>query len=234
MSIAAAGSILVLIQNLLLLSGLAILVTSRSLTGSYVFSFSLYLDLIGISLMGLGLLSLTFGEAVHESGASRPFWTPARLGVMSGALCFVWVVFTVAWRIVGLGAIGASLDTASGLLPESEDSSSAASSLFVQIRTVAAVWMLASLALAFSSMFFAFFLKGRFGEGRSSVAWPFFCILNAAATVFIGAVIIALAGGEMDFPLIAVAAFLKLGAVPAVGVAACGSLSWKLMSLSRA
>lgn len=234
LSVAASGSVLVLIQNVLLISGLAILLTEGSPIGGDMFSFGLYLDLIGIFLIGFGLLSLTLGDSMHQPRASRPFWTPARLGAMSGALCLAWVVLTVAWRIVGMGIIRGTLDAAAALSPDSPELSAAMSSMFTQITAVTVIWMVASIALALASIFFAFFLKGRSGGERSSAAWPFFCILNAAATVFLASVIIALANGEVAFPTIATAAFLKLVTVPIFGVIAYASLSWKLLSLSRA
>lgn len=237
-SIAASGSVVVLVQNLLMLAAVSALVLSRGASGGQMFSASLRMDLVGIFLLGLGTLSLSLdGRALRPPGhaPSAPSRDPARIGIVSSSMCFLWVGLTLAWRVVGLGAIGSSLESASEMLSDSEYSSEEISSLFSEVRAVAIIWMLGSIVLACSSLLLVRFLRRRFGEEVSGgIAWPFFCVLNAAGTLLAGTVLALLAGGSVAFSAIALAAFLKLCAVPAVGVAASGLLSWQLIRLSRA
>jgi len=233
LGIAASGSILVFTQNLLLLSALALLALGVGSAGGNLIFISFVLDLAGILLLGLGLLFITFPRTLRWHRHSHPFWTLARLGMTSGALCLAWFFLTVGWRVIGMANVGDLINTASGLDPESEGFSAVISSLFVQIKIVMAVWIAASLSLALGSIFFALFLKKHSGGKLKCIAWPFFCILNAAATVFLAGVIIAIAGGEAEFPLIVTAIFVKIVTVPVFGVITYPLLTWKLIKLAR-
>ena len=93
--LAASGSLLVLIRNVLLLSGVIVLVVGKLPAGGYLISLSLYLDLVGVFLIGFGLLSLTLKDSTRQPQGARPFWSPARLGLLSGVLCLAWFFLTV-------------------------------------------------------------------------------------------------------------------------------------------
>ncbi len=228
---AASGAALVLIQNILLLTGLGLTI-SGNVVGANVVSVSLYLDLVGLALVGIGLLSFTLHNPFLHKDESVPR-SNARFGAAAGILCLLWIGLTVAWRIVGLRGLSSTATAASNLASGSEEFASLMSALFAQIHIVMVVWIAASITLAIASILLARFIE-RMTDGEVRIiAWPFFCLLSAVATVLLAGALIGLAGGEIDFSFLAMAAFLKLATVPFFGIVAYSLLLCKFWHLAR-
>lgn len=205
-SLAAAGATIVAVENAALLAGLGAIL-SGSAVGLGVVRVALALDLAGITLLGIGFV------------APRSH----RLRVWSGVLCLVWVALTVAWRVAGLAALGGTLEAAGQYPGDAPETFAALGAAFASARILLAVWIAASVALALAAVLFARSLK------PAPVAWPFFAILSAAATVFLAANLYALLDAGASFPLLATAIYLKLAAVPVVGVVAYAALTRTLL-----
>ena len=230
-SIAAVGAILMVIQNLLFLAGLALLVSGQVLAGALVSS-SLYLDFAGIALMGMGLLVFVSTSA-NAPADRKAIKSHTRLGVASSVLCLVWVGLTMVWRVLGLGGLANAIDTANAFSSDSPEFAAAVSSLFTQVQIVMVVWITASVIFAFATILFAWYLH-RISNGETgSIAWPFFGVINAVATILVAGSIFALAGGEVVFAQIVTSLFLKIVIVPIFGIVAYASLPRKLLRLAR-
>ena len=148
-------------------------------------------------------------------------------------LCFIWVGLTIVWRVLGLRGLSDAINTANASLPDSPEFTAAVSSLFTTVQVVMAVWIVASVALAFATILFAWYLH-RMSNGKTgSVAWPFFGVINAVATMLIGGTIFVLAGGEIEFAQLVTSLFLKIAVVPVFGIIAYASLTMKLLRLAR-
>jgi hypothetical protein len=218
-------------QNILLLSGLGLAI-SGYVIGASIFSLSLYLDLVGLTMVGIGLLSLTVRNPSLPGDADVSV-SDMRFGSAAGILCLLWTGLTVAWRVVGLQSLSSAATAASTVSPDSVEFASLMSSLFVQAQVVMVIWIAASIALAIASILFSLFIVRLTDGGDRIIAWPFFCLLSAVATVLLAGTLMGLAGGEVDFPFLAMAAFLKLATLPFIGIVAYSLLLSKLWHLAR-
>ena len=207
-STAAVGSIIMFIQNLMIVLGLLIMIIAvgnalsdpgaafdQAAAGASLVFFSFLVDYVGLLLIGIGLIALSVGLRKGLRGYKISSGTLS-LGVIAGMLCITWVIITVVWRIVYPQMIADSFDSmienAFSLDPDAIDDFEA---MYGSMKGMMYAWIGASVVLVIASFMFTFFLmKVRkevpYTKKIGSASWPIFTIINAVGTVLLATFIL--------------------------------------------
>lgn len=224
------GAIVLTVQNVLLLAGFFVWL-GDSESGFRLGSASLFLDVPGAALMGLGILRMA---AETESPGRK-----GRLAAVSGLLVLAWAALTVLWRWA-LPAVGgrdftavfdAILGSGGGIPPELVGQAFA-------IRMMLLLWIATAALLAAAALFLR--LRGAKIVGDTLLemrvdlkSWEGFTILNAVGTVLVAGELWSILDGGSGSSLLTVGILLKVAIVPFNGIFAYGFLAYRARRAAR-
>lgn len=204
----AAGSLLMLVQNLMIVLGIAVILIAagnalgdpgsafdQAMFGTSMIFFSFFVDYIGLILIGIGLIALAVGLRKGVKGQRISSGTQ-NIGLFAGFMCIIWVILTVVWRIVYPQMIADSFDSmieqAFSLDLAALDSFEA---IYTGMQNMMYLWIGASIVLVVASFLFMYFLmrvrKEITYEGKlRSISWPIFTLINLAGTFLLASFIL--------------------------------------------
>ncbi len=220
--IACAGAIVLAGQNALLFAGFLLWLEDPNAGFALGFA-SLFLDVPGVILLGLGIRSLTVGSP--GPGSRRAAW--------SARLCFLGAGLTIAWRWLLPAATGrtyvdvfdAILASGVGGPPELRAHRALVAGMFALWIAASAVLVAASYLLRLSGD--AWPAEVLLGPRPDLRSWEGFLTLNAVGTGLVAWQMLAvLLGGEAGGFLTAGLA-IKVVAAPLNGAFTYGLIAWR-------
>lgn len=226
-----AGAIALAVQNGLLFVGFLVWL-GDSESGFRIGSSSLFLDVPGMALLGVGVLWMA---AEAESAGRKPGFA-----AVCGVLLLVWPAITVLWRwalpaVRGwdyVDVFNAILESDSGMPSSLEDSDLA-------VRMMLLLWIAASVSLVAAVLLLRF--RGATVVGRALLeqradirSWEGFAILNALGTVLVAGEFLSVLDGGSAGGLLTAGLVIKVTVVPFNGIYAYALLAYRARTAARA
>jgi len=222
-TLALVGASVLVIQNLLLLSGFFVWLGDPD-SGFLLASASLFLDVPGLALLGLGILRMA---AESEALGRR-----AGLARISGLLVIAGVGITILWRWV-LPAIGgrdftsvfdAILGSDGGIPP-------ALVGQVFEVRMMLVLWVATAVLIVAAALILRL-RGGVVGDALLEMrvdlkSWEGFLVLNAIGTVLVAGELWTILDGVPGGGLLTAGIAIKIAVVPFNGAFAYGFLAYR-------